>query len=174
MKEIINDYEIKKTPAELAFQWLWAQSGVKVVLSGMNDEKHIKGNIRFASKEKNNRLTKKEKEIIEKLKKEFKSKMKIDCTSCGYCIPCPYGVDIPICFSSYNDKKMFGGLMPQIMYLTATKYESGAHKCRKCGICEKKCPQNIAIVDELKNVSKAMDHWYYRTLGKVIRAFIFR
>jgi uncharacterized protein len=173
-KRFIDDFKIKKSPGEWAFRWLWDQPAVKVVLSGMNEENQIKENISAAKETHPNSLTIEEKEMLEKVKKEFKSKIKIECTNCAYCIPCPEGVDIPICFSSYNDKSMFGGFRPQMMYVNATEDKSAAYKCNQCGVCEKKCPQNINIRDELKNVSKSMDRWYYRFIGKIVKLFIYR
>ncbi|MBZ9570391.1 aldo/keto reductase [Methanobrevibacter sp. TMH8] len=173
-QKIMNNFEIKRSPAEWAFRWVWNHPAVKVVLSGMNEEQHIKDNIRVASETQANSLTIEEKEMLEKVKTEFKKKIKVNCTNCAYCMPCPQGVDIPICFSSYNDKSMFGGFKPQVMYVQSTEDKSAAYKCTECGVCEKKCPQEIPIIDELKNVSKSMDHWYYRVLGKVIKFIMYR
>ena len=173
-KKLIETFNIKGSPGEWALRWVWNHSDVKVVLSGMNREKDIEENIKIASTALPNSLSLAEKEMLEKVKGEFKSKIKVDCTNCAYCMPCPHGVDIPTCFSSYNDKSIFGGFKSLGMYVFATGDESGAFKCTGCGVCEKKCPQNIAIVDELKNVSKSMDHWYFRVLGKIVKFFIYR
>jgi len=173
-QKYIENFKIKRSPGEWALRWVWNHPAVKVVLSGMNEEKHIEENIKAASESLPNSLNNEEKEMLEKVKEEFKSKIKVECTSCAYCMPCPQGVDIPTCFSSYNDKSMFGGFRPQAMYVFATGDESAAYKCTECGICEKKCPQEIAIINELKNVNKSMDHWYYRVLGKVVKFFMYR
>lgn len=173
-QKIIDDFKIKRSAGEWAFRWVWDNPAVKVVLSGMNDEKHIEENIKAASDALPNSLSLEEKEMLEKVKEEFKNKIKVECTNCAYCMPCPKGVDIPTCFSSYNDKSMFGGFKPQIMYVNATEDKSAAYKCTQCGICEKKCPQEIAIIEELKNVSKSMDKWYYRLLGKIVKLILYR
>ncbi|MDR2966988.1 MAG: aldo/keto reductase [Methanobacteriaceae archaeon] len=173
-KKHIEIFDIKCSPGEWAFRWVWDNPDVKVVLSGMNEEEHIEENIKAASNAFPNSLSMEEKEMLEKVKEEFKSKIKVDCTNCAYCMPCPHNVDIPTCFSSYNDKSIFGGFRPLGMYVNATEDKSAAYKCRECGICEEKCPQEIAIVDELKNVSKSMDHWYYRAIGKIVKFFIYR
>lgn len=173
-KRIIDNFKIKRSPAEWAFRWVWNHSDVSVVLSGMNEETHIKDNIEAASNTEANSLNNEELEMLEKVKKEFKSKIKINCTNCAYCLPCPKGVDIPTCFSLYNEKSMFGGLMPQVWYVNVTGDKSAAYKCGQCGICVEKCPQEIAISEELKNVSKSLDHWYFRTLGKIVKFFMYR
>lgn len=173
-QKYIEDFDIQRSPGEWALRWVWNHPAVKVVLSGMNKEENIEENIKAASESLPNSLTCEEKEMLEKVKEEFKRKIKVECTNCAYCMPCPHGVDIPTCFSSYNDKSMFGGFKPQVMYVFATGDESAAYKCTECGVCEKKCPQEIAIIDELKNVNKSMDHWYYRALGKVVKFFMYR
>lgn len=173
-QKYIENFKIKRSPGEWALRWVWDHPAVKVVLSGMNEEKHIEENIKAASESLPNSLNNEEREMLDKVKEEFKNKIKVECTNCAYCMPCPSGVDIPTCFSSYNDKSMFGGFRPQAMYVFATGDESAAYKCTECGVCEKKCPQEIAIIDELKNVNKSMDHWYYRALGKIVKFFMYR
>jgi len=69
---------------------------------------------------------------------------------------------------------MFGGFRPQAMYVFATGDKSAAYKCMKCGVCEKKCPQEIAIIDELENVSKSMDSRIFRMLGEIVKFFMYR
>lgn len=173
-QKYIKNFSVKRSPGEWALRWVWDHPTVTVVLSGMNEEEHIEENIKAATDALPNSLKTEEKEMLEKVKEEFKSKIKIECTNCAYCMPCPSGVDIPTCFSSYNDKAMFGGFRPQAMYVNATENKSAAYKCTKCGICENKCPQEIAIIDELNNVNKSMDRWYYRTLGKIVKFFMYR
>lgn len=173
-KKIIENFNVKRSPGEWGLRWVWDNPAIKVVLSGMNDYKIIEENINAASESSPNSLSLKEKQMLEKVREEFKSKIKVECTNCAYCMPCPQGVDIPTCFSSYNDKSMFGGFKPQVMYVNATEDKSAAYKCTQCGVCEKKCPQEIAIIEELKNVSNSMDKWYYRLLGKIVKLIIYR
>ena len=173
-KKIIENFNVKRSPGEWGLRWVWDSPDIKVVLSGMNDDKIIEENINAASESSPNSLSLEEKQMLEKVKEEFKSKIKVECTNCAYCMPCPQGVDIPTCFSSYNDKSMFGGFKPQVMYVNATEDKSAAYKCTECGVCEKKCPQEIPIIEELKNVSKSMDKWYYRLLGKIVKLIIYR
>ena len=173
-KKIIENFNVKRSPGEWGLRWVWDSPDIKVVLSGMNDDKIIEENINAASESSPNSLSLEEKQMLEKVKEEFKSKIKVECTNCAYCMPCPQGVDIPTCFSSYNDKSIFGGFKPQVMYVNATEDKSAAYKCTQCGVCEKKCPQEIPIIEELKNVSKSMDKWYYRLLGKIVKLIIYR
>ena len=155
-RRYMKDFNIKKSPGEWALRWVWNNPDVNVVLSGMNEEEHIEENIKAASSTLPNSLKHDEKEMLEKVKEEFKSKIKVECTNCAYCMPCPHNVDIPTCFSSYNDKSVFGGFRPIAMYVNATEDKSAAYKCRECGVCEKKCPQNLKIIEQLKETDKTL------------------
>ena len=141
----------KKSPVAWALRYLWNQEGIKILLSGMNDLNHIKDNIEIAKTSKLNTLTADDLKIIEELKNFYQVKIKVPCTGCNYCMPCPHGVDIPSCFSYYNasemadDKEFF-------QYNAILDDSKKANNCLKCGICEPKCPQNIGIIDALEEV----------------------
>ncbi|WP_409199573.1 aldo/keto reductase [Methanobrevibacter sp. DSM 116169] len=174
-KKIIENYKIKRSPAEWAFRWAADNPNVQVVLSGMNEEKDIEENIKIFSDITPNSLTDDDKQMLESVKKEIHKKIKVQCTSCGYCLPCPKNVDIPTSFTCYNDKSLFGGLSPAINYFNATSYDnSAASNCTRCGACEKKCPQNIPIMDELENVKKEFEKWYLKIAYKLGIKFLFR
>ncbi|MCC7554084.1 MAG: aldo/keto reductase [Methanobacteriaceae archaeon] len=174
-KEIIDNFKIKKTPAEWGFKWVADNPNVKVVLSGMGEDKIIDENIKFFSKFESNTMNDDEKKMLESVKDIFQKSLQVNCTSCGYCLPCPQNVDIPNCFSSYNDKKIFKNFSSTAFYLyNSLNNNSGADKCIKCGICEKKCPQKIAIIKELENVDKEMNKWYMRYLAKIVLKFMYR
>ena len=90
---------------------------------------------------------------------------RVGCTGCGYCQPCPKGVDIPTCFAAYNASYadgLFTGLREYLMCTTLRKVRSNAGLCVKCGRCEQHCPQHIAIRDELDNVKKRLENPAYR------------
>ena len=74
------------------------------MLSGMNDIAQVEENVRIASDATADALTEKDLEIFEKVKKSINQHMKVPCTGCGYCMPCPHGVDIPTCFAAYNTR----------------------------------------------------------------------
>ncbi len=153
---------VKRSPAEWALRWVWDHPEVTVVLSGMNEEAHIDENIRVAGTAVPGSLSVEERATIDAAKDEFKRLMKVGCTGCGYCMPCPFGVDIPGCFAGYNAHHLFphdpagrfqyigrhSGLMGQTSY---------AGLCRNCGKCAKVCPQHLPIPELMKQVSKEMD-----------------
>ena len=97
-KRIAEDPK-KRTPAELAFRWLWEQPQVTCVLSGMNSEEMIRENVRIASRVILANLQKKISTLIETVKKDIQDTLKVGCTGCGYCMPCPKGIDISGSFS---------------------------------------------------------------------------
>ena len=139
------------------------------MLSGMNDIAQVEENVRIASDATANALTEKDLEIFEKVKKSINQHMKVPCTGCGYCMPCPHGVDIPTCFAAYNTRytdSFYSGMKAYIMCTTLKTNPTNASKCRQCGKCEKHCPQSIAIRQELKQVAKKMENPVY----KVVRA----
>lgn len=103
--EVIAHFKKAKphsTPVSWAFNWLWNQSEVTLLLSGMNDMKQLEENLQLADTAKPNMMSEKDIETIQEAKKIFSSSFKVHCTGCNYCMPCPYGVDIPSCFTAYN------------------------------------------------------------------------
>jgi predicted aldo/keto reductase-like oxidoreductase len=148
--------EIKKSPAEWALRWVWNHPEVSVVLSGMNVMDNVTENIKTASVAAPNSLTEKELEILNEVKKVFNDRIKVNCTACEYCMPCPAGVNIPKNFSCYNEYSLF--VTPATEKELKERYNSvgpqeRADKCVECGKCESHCPQAIKIRDELKKVT---------------------
>lgn len=177
-KEVYNVFEtaqVERTPAEWAFRWIWNHPEVTVVLSGMNSQEMIAENIRVASQVQANSFTDDELDMFRKVRQILNEKIKVPCTGCSYCMPCPKGVDIPTCFSCYNDREIEGKLASRMKYIMQTSMKSEAHNaslCVKCGQCEKHCPQNIAIMEELKNVTKSMEGFYYKPARILIKKFM--
>lgn len=161
VKEIWKKSDVKRSPAEWALKWVLNHGEVTCVISGMNDEEHIKENIRVANETLPNSLTDEEIKLYEEVKNVYKNLMKIDCGGCGYCMPCPVGVDIPECFGLYNHKHMFNSGRASFTYLTRfggvfSGNESHADLCINCGKCVKACPQNLDIPQLLGDVSKEL------------------
>jgi len=154
IQELWDSYPEKHSPAGWALRYLWDKAEVKLILSGMNNLDHIKDNIKEASIAKENMLSVEEKDLIEKVKLIYKSRIKVDCTNCRYCMPCPHGVDIPANFAIYNNASIFGDKEDfKRQYFNQLKPEELAEMCQQCGNCEPLCPQNIEIIKELENVT---------------------
>lgn len=151
-----DEAEIKRSPAEWALRWVWNHPEVSVVLSGMNIMDNVTENIKTASEAAPNSLTEKELGIMNNVKKVFKERIKVNCTGCEYCMPCPAGVNIPKNFTYYNEYSLF--VTPETEKELKNRYSSvesneRADKCVECGKCEGHCPQSIKIRQELKNVT---------------------
>ena len=157
--------------AEWAFRWLFNQPQVTCVLSGMNSMDMVKENIRVASDTDENSLTPDDFKVYEEIKNAIEEKIKVGCTGCAYCMPCPFGVDIPGCFKAYNNSyadNYIQGIKEYLMCTTMKKEKSMASMCRECGKCEQHCPQSIEIRKELKKVKRRFETPVY----KLITAFI--
>jgi predicted aldo/keto reductase-like oxidoreductase len=159
---IMKNAPIQRTPAAWAFDWLYDQPEIHVVLSGMNDEKHIEENLKIVSTALPGMFTERDKKIAAEIKKCFRDLLKVDCTGCGYCMPCPFGVDIPGVFSYYNSMSLFKNKSPRFHYTMFMAGLSGgkpsnATLCTKCGKCEKRCPQHIPIPAKLAESHKALN-----------------
>ncbi|CEQ25922.1 aldo/keto reductase [Paraclostridium sordellii] len=155
IKDIIKFANTKKSPIKWAFKFLYNKSEIGIVLSGMSTMEQVIENIKICDEEgKANSMTKDEKKIIDNLGEKFKSKIKVDCTACKYCIPCPRGVNIPGCFEALNNASMFDDVesVKINMYKFIEENESDASMCIECGKCEAMCPQHINIIDKLKEV----------------------
>ena len=149
-KEAFDKADVKRSPAEWALKWVWNHPEVKVVLSGMNTLEQLVENIKAAGETPENSLTEKELAIVDEVKTIIKGKMKVNCTACGYCMPCPAGVNIPRCFSAYNTYNMFPG---DKSYENLPAKEK-ATSCVKCGKCEQHCPQSLPIREHLQTIKE--------------------
>ena len=173
-KRIFSEHTVKHTPVQWALRWLWNQPEVTCVLSGMNSEEMIKDNINTASNITAGDLSPEDEAMLKRVVGAINSKMKVGCTGCGYCIPCPKNVDIPGCFAAYNRRYSdgwFTSLKEYFMCTALRKTSSAASNCIECGKCKKHCPQGIDIPSELKNVKKKLEGPIYKIARKVVGLF---
>ena len=164
------------TPAEWALRWLWDQPAVTCVLSGMNDLEMIEENCRIADEVQPGALTKEDFALLERVKTAIRQRVKAPCTGCGYCMPCPKGVDIPGAFRCYNE--MFTehkrtGRREYWQVVGLRKEPAFATQCVGCGKCESHCPQHLPIRALLKEADRALRPPHYRVAGWVARKFLF-
>ena len=94
-REIFEKYPVKRSPAEWGLRWLWNQKEVTVVLSGMNSQEMVLENIRVASETQIGEQGEAEKELYAAVVKAINANVKVGCTACGYCMPCPRGWTFP-------------------------------------------------------------------------------
>jgi hypothetical protein len=148
---------VKRTSIEWALRFLWDQSNVDVVLSGMSAMEHVMENIMIAEEGSVNSLTPEERDLIQKVRTAYQARTHVGCTSCNYCMPCPDGVDIPLNLNLLNDVYLYQNMekpMGNYSFLTAKK--QSAAFCTECGECEDKCTQNIEIRKYLKETKKTL------------------
>ena len=175
-KKIFAAYKIKHTPAQWAFRWLWNQPEVTCVLSGMNSDAMVRDNIETASTVSVGELGPEEEAMLQRVVKAINSKMKVGCTGCGYCMPCPKNVDIPGTFAAYNRRyteSKFWGFAEYVMCTALRKTSTAASNCIECGKCEKHCPQHIEIRKHLKEAQRDLEGPIYKLARKVGRIMKF-
>ncbi|NPV60260.1 MAG: aldo/keto reductase [Actinobacteria bacterium] len=135
-----------RTPAEWALQWLWDQPEVTVVLSGMSDMRQLEENIASAEAAEERPLGKEGLELIAEARARFEAKAAVSCTRCGYCLPCPQGVNIPEMFGLYDHGAMYDDLLTsRFRYFRFFAEAERASSCSGCGECEDRCPQSLKI-----------------------------
>lgn len=139
------------SPAHWGLRWVWDHPEVTVVLSGMTTMEQVESNIRSAGEGTANSLTDKELDMISRVRDIYRERMRVPCTNCRYCMPCPAGVNIPECFNRLNMAYMFED--PQAAKATYNIFLRAGGKasaCVECGKCESLCPQHIEIRKYLK------------------------
>jgi predicted aldo/keto reductase-like oxidoreductase len=158
VQNLFDEFDMNRTPAEWALRWVWNHPEVSVVLSGMNTMDQLKENLKIAEESQPNMLKDSELNVTCQATSIFEKKLKVNCTGCGYCLPCPSGVNIPENFAKYNDYFIFGSPETkeayQFNYMGQIIENERASRCVECGVCEEHCPQNIPIIQELKKVKK--------------------
>ena len=173
-KRIFEGYPVRHTPAQWAFRWLWNQPEVTVVLSGMNSDEMVRDNLRTASTVQVGELGPEEEAMLRQVVAAINSKMKVGCTGCGYCMPCPKNVDIPGTFAAYNRRYQEGKFWGFVDYVICTllrKNPTPASNCIGCGKCEKHCPQHLPIREKLGEAQKELEGPLYRTVRRVLGRF---
>jgi len=159
VRAIWDEAQTQRTPAEWALRWIWNHPEVTVVLSGMNEETHIQENLTLADQAYPNSLTEAELHLVKKVESTYRELMKVGCTGCRYCMPCPSGVNIPLCFEEYNnlylvdnpeeEKFMYAARLGGAVALGEAEFAS---LCVQCGQCVDRCPQQIDIPAVLESV----------------------
>ena len=163
--------------AEWALRWLWDQPGVTCILSGMNSDEMVEENCRIASEATAGSFTDAEQETIDTLRSLLKENVKIGCTGCRYCMPCPKGVDIPGLFQCYNKiyiENLSEARAEFAQVIGLRKDPAFADQCVECGKCESHCPQHIEIRKMIKVADKKLRPFYYKIGLNVARWWMMR
>lgn len=172
-RAIWKSANLDRTPAEWALRWVWNHPQVVTVLSGMNTLEMLDQNVKIAGIASPNSLTEEELALFKEARRIIQGKTKVSCTGCAYCMPCPFGVDIPLCFSFYNETAVTSALSTRMKYITYVG-DHGASQCKKCGKCEEHCPQGIPIREALNSTAKALERFPYRLVRAMLRWWLGR
>jgi len=171
-RRIFEEYPVKHSPAAWAFRWLWNQPEVTCVLSGMNSMEMLEENMMTASSVQAGELGPLEEEMLHRVVAAINEKTKVGCTGCGYCMPCPKGVDIPGTFAAYNrlyTESKFWGFVEYAMCTALRKNSTAASACISCGKCEQHCPQGIEIRKNLACAVGALEGPVYKVVRKAAK-----
>jgi predicted aldo/keto reductase-like oxidoreductase len=160
----------ERSVVEWALRWVWNHPQVLLLLSGMSSQEQVDDNIRIANIAEANTLTQQELALFDKAREIIREKTKVPCTACGYCMPCPHGVDIPAVFAAYNDKylnnKGFSAMFTYMQNTGAmTKHPAYASLCQSCHACEPHCPQSIQISDRMKDVKDDLEGPFFKPIA---------
>jgi predicted aldo/keto reductase-like oxidoreductase len=174
VQKIWRESGINRKPVEWALRWIWNHPGVTVILSGMNDDVHIAENLKMASDATVGAFSDDERDIVDRVREAYLRVMRVGCTGCQYCMPCPAGVNIPASFDLYNARYAFRDRQARLFYLmmnggVVMEKTSYASQCIKCRICEKKCPQNLPIPQLLEDVARDMEGFMAGPLVWIIK-----
>jgi hypothetical protein len=157
VQKIWDNAPLKRTPVEWAFRYLWDIPEISVVLSGMNTMEQLQENLQTADNGQPHSLTPEEIQLMGEVKEVYQGKISVECSKCGYCMPCPSGINIPQCLSYLNQAGMLEDSSEvKNQYYFMLKDTEMAGNCLECGLCEEMCSQHLPIREELKKVARKM------------------
>ena len=156
IKAKFNTLDKDASIASYALRWVGSLPNVKVILSGMSTMQQVEDNLKTFNNFKE--LNDEERKTIDEVVDLINSRVQIGCTGCRYCMPCPFGVNIPGTFQTWNTYHMYQNY-------NAAKWgweveigkEHQPTNCTKCGKCEKACPQHLNIREELQKAQSDLD-----------------
>ncbi len=158
VQKIYDEYPEKRSAVEWALRFVYNFPEVSCVLSGVSTMEQLKDNIRIFEQAEPDVMSEEDLAMIGRVREAYNKLIKVPCTGCGYCIPCPKGVDIPRIFYLYNNGSMYNDFanVVQDNYSRVLSSNASPLECVKCGACEKKCPQHIHIMENLQKAHEAI------------------
>ena len=144
----------EKSVASWAMRWVGSLDNCKVILSGMSNEEQVDDNIAtFTDFEP---LSEAELKVVDEVAAAIRARTFVGCTKCKYCMPCPFGVNIPRNFAMMNQFMMYNNQASMDWTWNDMGAEKNAAACKNCGKCEAACPQHIAIREKLSEIAAHM------------------
>ena len=151
VQALYDAFPVKRTPVEWAFRWLCNHPEIATVLSGCNEPEQVDDNLRIFDTVEPNIMTEDELKLMSDVRKAYLSRMKIQCTGCRYCMPCPNGVNIPGVFALWNNASLYGiDAKEDWQFKNMVNDQQTPENCVECGACEAACPQHLSIIESLK------------------------
>ena len=140
--------------ASWAMRWVKSLDNCKIILSGMSDEAQVADNL--ATFETPQKLTQEELQVVSEVRAMIEERTFVGCTNCKYCMPCPFGVDIPGNFRMMNNYAKYSNENQLRFEWKDMEDAERADRCRACGKCETACPQQIPIRAKLREIAARM------------------
>lgn len=157
LEDMLKSLDSQASSASYALRWVGSHGNVKVILSGMSTLAQVEDNLKTFRNFKP--LDKKEAKAIREISNIMKSRAGNGCTGCRYCMPCPFGVDIPGNFSLWNKYRMFENYeVVKKNWENKTSQKERPLSCTECGRCVPLCPQHIDIPNDLKRAQQELSH----------------
>lgn len=146
----------RKDPVDWAFSWLADQPGIMTILSGMSSEEQLEHNIRLFDTIGPGCMKDADRRVLADIADAFRDAVEYGCTGCGYCMPCPAGLEIPNIIGFYNDTKIYD--RAPAIYDSYSWMDHPASACVACGKCESVCPQGLPIREIMKKAAKELEN----------------
>ncbi|MBN1435032.1 aldo/keto reductase [Candidatus Fermentibacterales bacterium] len=146
----------RMSAVEWALQWVWDQPEVSLLLSGMASMEQVRQNVEFACRSGPGTLSDPERGLVAEVRSEYRKLSAIDCTGCGYCLPCPEQILIPYLFDLFNSAYLYDDLDGMRRAYGWIRREARADACTSCGHCESRCPQGLRVPELLARVHERL------------------
>ena len=153
--KVFKDAHADWSVASWAMRWVAQLDNCKVILSGMSNEEQVEDNLStFAA---TTHLSDADMQTIAKVRKMIEERTFVCCTDCKYCMPCPFGVDIPRNFAMMNNFAKYSNERDLAFRWKDMDEAARADRCKSCGKCEKACPQALPIREKLHEIAARMN-----------------
>lgn len=156
IEELLKNLRPEASASSWALRYVGSFDNVKVVLSGMTTMEQVEDNL--STFDRFEPLGDAEQEALRQVADKLRSRVQNGCTGCRYCMPCPAGVDIPGCFSIWNQYHIYENVNDvKWNWGKGMEEEKKASNCIQCGKCEQVCPQHISVRENLARLQKELD-----------------